>query len=537
MFLEIANSISSAELLAFARARPDASAIALGAITLLSWRIYRFTITPMIYPDDPKELPYWIPGVGHLKSFFTNSSALMSRARLYFNNTREVFSVTAANTRLYVLTKPEDVAQAYRITTTLSFDSFVKGVMMDSGVSNDAIEKMFMDPDPSKEIFPNPFNKNLARLSREMHIHQLFPGDQNLLGVLGESFVKYFTENLTIESLAKRTRYIKSVDKNTIELSMSTWTSDIFANAGQEAYFGKLLREIDPELTWVFLTFDSLTWQVLYQYPRILCGKMLGARNRLIDAMDKYFSRPQSERADVAWFTFTFEDEVRKLDVSNHDLAAMMMTIYWGINTNTRKSAFWMLSYMLWEPELLDAVREETKTAFANDKIDIDYIMNSCPRFKAIWDETIRLTAFSSSVRFITEDTVIGGKVLRKGNRLVIPYRQLHFDESVFGKGVSEFQSERFIKDPGLTRHSSWRPFGGGSTQCPGRFLARQSVMIFVSMVLQRFNIEKSPTSQGFPLAEEGNPVLGLMDLKEGSDLVIRLTPRTDASAPMSEKK
>jgi hypothetical protein len=248
---------------------------------------------------------------------------------MYFNNTREVFSVTAGNTTLYVLTKPEDVAQAYRVTTTLSFDSFVKGVMMESGVSEDAIEKMFLDPEPAKAIFPNPFNKNLARLSREMHIHQLFPGDQNLLGVVGESFTRYFEKNLTVESLTERTRYIKRTGVDSMELSMNTWTSDIFANAGQEAYFGQLLREIDPELTWTFLTFDSLTWQVLYRYPRVLCGKMLRARNKMIVAMEKYFARPQSERTDVAWFTPAFENEVRKLDVNNHDLAAMMMTIYW----------------------------------------------------------------------------------------------------------------------------------------------------------------------------------------------------------------
>jgi hypothetical protein len=62
MFLEVVNSIDGAEIISFAKSRPDISSIALGAIALVSWRIYRFTIIPMMYPDDPKELPYWIPG-------------------------------------------------------------------------------------------------------------------------------------------------------------------------------------------------------------------------------------------------------------------------------------------------------------------------------------------------------------------------------------------------------------------------------------------------------------------------------------------
>lgn len=28
---------------------------------LLVWRFWRFTVSPKIHPNDPKELPYWIP--------------------------------------------------------------------------------------------------------------------------------------------------------------------------------------------------------------------------------------------------------------------------------------------------------------------------------------------------------------------------------------------------------------------------------------------------------------------------------------------
>jgi cytochrome P450 len=188
-----------------------------------------------------------------------------------------------------------------------------------------------------------------------------------------------------------------------------------------------------------------------------------------------------------------------------------------------------MFSYMLFEPSLLQIVREETNPAFKEDgSVDGDYLMNNCPRLKGIWQETVRLTAFSSSIRYITDDTVIGGKILRKGNRVVIPYRQLHFDKTVFGDDVAEFQSDRFIKQPSLTRHPSWRPFGGGSTQCPGRFVAEQAAVSFVAMVLHRFDITLSPGNQPFPLPEEGNPVLGLMDPRKGYDLQVELSPRKD---------
>lgn len=27
----------------------------------ISWRLWRFIIAPFLYPNDPRELPYWIP--------------------------------------------------------------------------------------------------------------------------------------------------------------------------------------------------------------------------------------------------------------------------------------------------------------------------------------------------------------------------------------------------------------------------------------------------------------------------------------------
>lgn len=250
----------------------------------------------------------------------------MTDARIYFNDTREPFSVTAANKRLYVITKAEDVAAAYRNTTTFSFDVFIQQIMRETGVSQDGRNKMFQPPDPAKAIFPNPYNRPVARLAREMHIHQLFPS--HLLPETGAEFIKFFNVNLTMDSLAQRTRYVKPAEKG-IEVSLQTFTSDLFANAGQEVYFGRRLREVNPNMTWDFLEFDDLTWQVLYNYPKILSGKMITARDRLIASMQAYFESPACERKDTVWFTPAMEKEMRALDTSDRDIACMMVTIYW----------------------------------------------------------------------------------------------------------------------------------------------------------------------------------------------------------------
>ena len=35
--------------------------VVIGSILLLCWRTWRFTILPLLHPDEPLDLPYWIP--------------------------------------------------------------------------------------------------------------------------------------------------------------------------------------------------------------------------------------------------------------------------------------------------------------------------------------------------------------------------------------------------------------------------------------------------------------------------------------------
>lgn len=184
-----------------------------------------------------------------------------------------------------------------------------------------------------------------------------------------------------------------------------------------------------------------------------------------------------------------------------------------------------MLAYLIKHPRLLEQIRHETEPAFKGGGLSVDYLKDSCSLLDGVWNETLRHSAFSASVRHITEDTIIGGKTLRKGNRLMIPYRQLHFDEGVFGEDADDFEPARFEKDPKLLRSASWRPFGGGITMCPGRYVAKESVAIFIAIALRRFDIE-FVKGQVFPQAAEGTPVLGIMNIQNGEDPLVRISPR-----------
>jgi cytochrome P450 len=151
----------------------------------------------------------------------------------------------------------------------------------------------------------------------------------------------------------------------------------------------------------------------------------------------------------------------------------------------------------------------------------------SCPGEYIInFDWKLTLTS-PIGIRLVTQEATIGGKTLKPGRKLLMPYKQLHFDSGVFGDNVNQFDPRRFLNDKNLLRSTSWRPFGGASTHCPGRFLARREVYMFVAIVLFRFDIKVVPAPREetprFPRVDEAIPAGGLLPPVAGDDVLVEV--------------
>lgn len=197
-------------------------------------------------------------------------------------------------------------------------------------------------------------------------------------------------------------------------------------------------------------------------------------------------------------------------------------------NTNTHKFLFWLLTYLLHRPSLIEVVRAETAGAFdGEDLVNPEHVtrQGSCPTFEAICLETLRLSGNSSSVRCVNNDTVIGRKLLKKGTKLLIPYRVLHFDQSVYGADVNTFRPERFLQKPNHTMVSNCRPYGGGKTICTGRYLAEHSVKMCAAMILRRYDLDMVGNPP-LPEGDEAKPGFGIISIKEGHDFTVIMSKR-----------
>lgn len=199
------------------------------------------------------------------------------------------------------------------------------------------------------------------------------------------------------------------------------------------------------------------------------------------------------------------------------------------INGNAYKLCFWILTYILHDSSLHTTIRNEISPAVdaSTSPNDLAALLDRCPNLNAVFNEVLRFTSSSSSIRNVLKPVTVGGKNLRIGTKVLIPFRQLHFNEDIFGPDAGTLNPERFLRNKELNRSASFRPFGGGKTYCPGRFLAQREILVFTALVLTRFDValvgKEGNKGVPFPKLEDGKPCLGIMGPVTGDDVALRV--------------
>ena len=244
--------------------------------------------------------------------------------RKYFNDSKQPFIITLAGIKLYILTNPKDIAEAYRSSTSLSFDTFVKLLIRTCGSSERVVERLYQDPPPCSE--------RKKSLGRAIHDFQVQQSSGQRLEDLSAVFVTCFEKLLRPENVAANSRYGSKASETADFscISLRKWCAETVINASQEAYFGDRLSEIDPNLAQTFLEFDTRSWQLLYHFPRVISEPMYAAKDRLINALSAYFETAAERKVNAAWVTQLFEKEMRGLGFTDKEMGTLMMLQYWG---------------------------------------------------------------------------------------------------------------------------------------------------------------------------------------------------------------
>ncbi|KAF2793410.1 cytochrome P450 [Melanomma pulvis-pyrius CBS 109.77] len=490
--------------------RPSTRDACITALAYLVWRVWTFNISPRLHPERPLIYPYWVPWVGNIASFLQNSNRTITQARLFFKNTRQPFTLVLGGQNVYIITSAQDTIAALKNVSQLSFDSYLKDMSARFGMSPTIINAAWRAHENTS-----------SHPGGAIASQQLLPGPH--MSHLQDSLLGRIHQILTWKNIPK---FVVRENRGSEKVvSLLHLVRHTFTESTTQALFGEALQQVEPDIVAALGQFDYESWKFTYQVPPFLSLSMLPAKAIAQDGLRRYFELPESERAGACWMVQALETEIRALGGGSRDISASMMMLYWVATTNAWKATFWMVCQILYDPKLRRRVEEEIAPHMSKDlsHSGLQDQLNTLPLLNAIYCETLRTTASSISVRDVLEDCFISNVKLQKGSRLIIPFRQMLLDENVFGPDAEVFNPERFLHNPALVKNPSFRPFGGGATFCPGRFVAQQGAVTIVALLLSRLRIALSNPDQKFPIPNETKPCLGILDLKDDMDVLVTM--------------
>ncbi|CAL9704666.1 unnamed protein product [Knipowitschia caucasica] len=181
---------------------------------------------------------------------------------------------------------------------------------------------------------------------------------------------------------------------------------------------------------------------------------------------------------------------------------ALLMQL-WASQGNAGPAAFWLLGFLLTNPDAMTAVKKEFRGISQTSETCLFNVKT--PVFDSALEETLRLTAAPFITREVVREKTIhmsdGQEYrLRKGDRLCLfPLLSPQMDPDVHSE-PQIFKHDRFLNQDGSPKTDFYKrgrmlkyytmPWGAGVNGCVGRQLAIHSIRLFVYMVLTKYDIE-----------------------------------------------
>jgi hypothetical protein len=210
-----------------------------------------------------------------------------------------------------------------------------------------------------------------------------------------------------------------------------------------------------------------------------------------------------------------------------------------GLLSNVINIMVWAMSHILADEDLMKSLRKQleavavkealTKNGEVNLRLDLDKIRDSCPLLFATWYELLRTYGDSPVARYVHQDSAFDARYqVKKGSIIMTPIHLHNFDEGVWGPEAEAFDPSRFLLkdtgkvDPALVKHLE--VFGlPGMHQCPGRYLAMNLFLGFVTKALLSF--EWAPAGAALEVPNRKETMLGLPATQSDARVFIRRRP------------
>ena len=224
-----------------------------------------------------------------------------------------------------MLTTPQDAATTFRRSQALAWEPYLKKLMVQFGVQQSSLPKIWDAPEPESPRNSNPLNpkhKSLIRYGEDLYKRQLAPGP-NL-----DDFSFRISELL---NTSIQWRELSNLYSSEQKIPLLDFCAQVSINAMTRSLFGDLIYEIEPRLTQMLYEFTEDAWKLLmFPYPEVLTRRLHTARRGIYDTLVRYIRLSSGRRAEAAWFwrEILKENEASNLDV--YDNSGIIFMLLWA---------------------------------------------------------------------------------------------------------------------------------------------------------------------------------------------------------------
>ncbi|THU89233.1 cytochrome P450 [Dendrothele bispora CBS 962.96] len=464
---------------------------------------------------EPPILPHTLPIIGHAISYAFYLDQLYQDVR-QFSQSRKPVSLNLMGQRVYLVLTQKDTNTVCRSKDKLAYGPLLEWTLPRvMGLSSTTLSILMNNPDG---IHSSAFDHSMSI------IRGALKEGKDL-----DDFTDVFQQSLEKE--------LENVDVNLfkhqrLHVHFFQWVYNLTGTSSTNAMMGKGLLKHDGSLLDRNRQFEDDFFLFTLGLPQFLMRNGWENRGQIHKSFGKRVSHSPVGNEPAVWWIEEIERVSARVGLNAQDIGVTTFGFWHALESNPNIAVFWMLVYTIWNPNLTQRIREEIDTACSgNQVLDVSSILNQmkCPLLHSTYHEVLRHTSAATVARMVEQDIEVSGYIFQKGGIVLCPARLQHFDPALWGPDVDDFVPDRFIRRgrPGIVKGDlkNLRPFGHAPTICPGRFFALREVLITVSSILLRYEVQVLG-GDGLPRLHLSSPSFG--SVKPTEDVKVAITKRKE---------